>query len=271
LKKEKIRKTDIIVDTYLISWRHKPVKLYAKTNKKLSSLLNHIVPKTRLTSTGRKSYMLWGVLRNIFSYPQSPHPIRWMPLDSNQYEKLSEFKIVTFNMLAPCYKRLAVPELEKGKGNLDILRRSSFRESSKDFVWKARARQSIDFFNAELFTADIIALQEFWLEEEYASLFYSEIAKNGYQYQTLQRSGSKSDSVALLTKRSRFEVVKIKNIELSRFGDRVALLLWLKFSYEQDSSNVSNIVIANTHLSFPHCDFDKANQMEQMKTLTGST
>lgn len=214
--------------------------------------------------------MIWGMLRSLFTTPQRPFievpsPLsKWTEDSSSNYKKLSELKIVTFNMLAPCYKRLPTPDLPH-QNDIPILRRASIRESSKDFVWKDRARRCIDFFDAELVTADIIALQEFWLEEEYASLFYAAMRCKGYQCQTLQRSGSKSDAVAILIKSDLFKVMKQKNIELSRFGDRVALLLWLRY---QQAGETHDIIIANTHLSFPHNDFDRANQMEQMKTLT---
>ena len=173
-------------------------------------------------------------------------------------------------MLAPCYKRLYSPDFEKHKG-LDIFRRSSFRESTKDFIWQSRARDTIAFFHAELFSADIIALQEFWLEEDYASLFYKEIEKRNYYVQTLQRSGAKSDAVALLIRKSNFDIVKIKHVILSRFGERVALVLWLKYFYDgyENKGKSVNLVVANTHLSFPHNEFIRDSQLEQMKTLTG--
>ena len=249
--------------------------------------------------------MISGVLRSLFTFhgggsPPSPLPqkqpadllffpppilSKWSRPLEEQYLKLSELKIITFNMLAPCYKRLPpTPEvlatvenknlIEKGK--IEMLRRSSIREASRDFLWKDRAKKTIDFFHSDLFGADIIALQEFWLEETYSNLFYAEMKKEGYEYYTFQRSGTKMDAVAILVKSSAFEVVKVKNVILSRFGDRVALLLWLRFKHsgtkrEGEEEEESNILLANTHLSFPHNDFDRLNQIEQVKTLTGWT
>ena len=219
--------------------------------------------------------MLWGVFRSLFNHrppsiATSAHPNRWDDDSQEHYDVTTDFKIVTFNMLAPCYKRLYSPDQEKSKG-IDLLRRSSFRESSKDFIWQARARDSLAFFNAELFEADVIALQEFWLEEEYASLFYKEIERNGFYVHTLKRSDAKSDAVAILVRKQNFEIVKIKHVILSRFGDRVALVLWLKYFYHNsDREKYVNLVVANTHLSFPHNEFIRDSQLEQMKTLTGN-
>ena len=54
-----------------------------------------------------------------------------------------------------------------------------------------------------------------------------------------------------------------ENIFLCSQGDRVALLLWLRHKHSG-----KDLLIANTHLSFPHTIFDKMSQVRQVQKLT---
>ena len=68
--------------------------------------------------------------------------------------------------------------------------------------------------------------------------------------------GDKEDSVAFVIRKGIFDILGTENIYLCNHGDRVALLVWLKHKYSK-----KHIIIANTHLSFPHSIFDKMNQV----------
>lgn len=70
------------------------------------------------------------------------------------------------------------------------------------------------------------------------------------------------DAVALLVKRADFDILASKNVNLCSV-DRIALLLWLKHK-----STGKSVVIANTHLSFPHTSLDRMFQLRQVHTLT---
>lgn len=72
---------------------------------------------------------------------------------------------------------------------------------------------------------------------------------------------SQMDAVALVVKRTEFEILGHKNVNLFS-ADRIALLLWL-----QHKQTGKNMIIANTHLSFPHTALDRMLQMRQMNTL----
>ena len=76
------------------------------------------------------------------------------------------------------------------------------------------------------------------------------------------RSGRKTDAVALVVDKDLFEVLGSENIHLCTVGDRVALLLWLRHKIANKF-----VLVANTHLSFPHHALDRLNQMQQMKKL----
>lgn len=68
--------------------------------------------------------------------------------------------------------------------------------------------------------------------------------------------------MALVVNIEMFDILGSENIHLCTIGDRVALLLWLRHK-ETDK----HILVANTHLSFPHHAWDRMNQMQQMKKL----
>jgi len=68
--------------------------------------------------------------------------------------------------------------------------------------------------------------------------------------------------VALAIRTKDFSLQGCKNIHLCTSGDRVALLLWLKHT-----ATNKNVLIANTHLSFPHSGFDRMMQLRQMQHL----
>ena len=119
--------------------------------------------------------------------------------------------------------------------------------------------------NELLLNSSIVALQEFWLRDEYASIFEKGFKKLGFDTFTLRRTGQKTDAVAFMIKSSDFEMIQRKDISLCRLGDRVALLLWLRHK-----KSGKNVLVANTHLTFPHNMFDRSNQLRQMRILLDS-
>jgi endonuclease/exonuclease/phosphatase family metal-dependent hydrolase len=173
------------------------------------------------------------------------------------YFTQSKFNVVSFNLLAPCYKRLPIR---------DALTGYRIRESTKPELWKERVAELRLFLRNEIYNVtEIVAFQEFWLEEQYLSLFREDLEEFGFEIHMLQRTGKKLDAVALMIKKKTFEILESKNIFLCNIGDRVALLLWLRHR-----STNKNLLVANTHLSFPHNDLDRLNQMKQMKLLTNT-
>jgi hypothetical protein len=84
---------------------------------------------------------------------------------------MGELKISSFNLLAPCYKRLHFGN----SGN-------SVRESANQEIWEKRLADAIGFFNSYLLkTSQIIALQEYWMEDMYTQKFHKAVADNGYK------------------------------------------------------------------------------------------
>ena len=71
--------------------------------------------------------------------------------------------------------------------------------------------------------------------------------------------------MALVINAHVFKVLGREDIHLCSMGDRVALLLYL---LHKDTGK--HVLVANTHLSFPHHALDRLNQMQQMKKLISS-
>lgn len=177
--------------------------------------------------------------------------------NSQEYDALGQFRVASFNLLAPCYKRTPFRDVKTGH---------RYRESRYNTQWEARALQTLDFFKSHLLPhGSIIGLQEFWLEREYALKFEEAFHAAGYELRTLRRSADKSDAVALVVRTAQFEILGHQDLVLCSQGDRVALVLWLKHRVTG-----KHLLVADTHLSFPHNRYDRLNQVKQMKTITDS-
>ena len=196
------------------------------------------------------------VERDSFSFmPHTVHDELEWNKQRDAFSAISDFEVVSFNLLAPVYKRLQQKDSTTGR---------RLRESSKEALWVKRAKETSKFFQDEVYgRAAIIAFQEYWLEEQYCQLFEKEFNKHGYEMRLLQRSGTKLDAVAILVQADVFDILGEEDVYLGSFGDRVALLLWLKHKVTG-----RHILLANTHLTFPHNPLDRLNQMQQMKNLT---
>ena len=96
---------------------------------------------------------------------------------------MARVDIVTFNLLAPCYKRLATRN--------SVGRR--YRESHDPASWSPRAELAFRFFQEQIMpSTSIIALQEFWVGNEvYKKMFLEEFERQGFSVTTLQRTGDK--------------------------------------------------------------------------------
>lgn len=185
------------------------------------------------------------------------HVTEWKN-EFNLFEPIMEFTVVTFNMLAPCYKRIV-------DGEVSITGRRE-RESDSSSAWHKRAVDTVSFLEEELLPeGNIIALQEFWLNKQYTTLFENSFRHKGYEVKSLKRSGSKMDAVAIAVKTADWDIKGSEDVYLCSVGDRVALILWL-----HHKKTGKNLLIANTHLSYPHNAFDRMNQMRQMRKLTAA-
>ena len=189
------------------------------------------------------------------------HPLHWS-VKSNVPNELApsmfperrkfygELSIATFNMLSPCYKRL----YSGADGEM---------EADAHFMWKQRLKDTLRFFQTHLLSHSVIALQEFWTNREYSNRFIELANSQGHQLHVARRHESrKEDALALSIDKSKLRMMQTKSVPLCNKRDRIGLIVWL---YHKQSKK--NLLIANTHLSFPHNEFDRREQINQIQIL----
>lgn len=125
-------------------------------------------------------------------------------------------------------------------------------------------------------SSDIICLQEFWLDDSYASIFRTAL-EDDYDFHTVKRTGGKADGVAVLLRRGKFDVRSKVGLSLSAVGDRVALIMHLRSLVGKGGGGGGDdattpvgedMILVNTHLAFPHNALDRVNQMSQIEAVT---
>ena len=169
----------------------------------------------------------------------SKDPSHWNP---SNFKNTGELKITSFNLLAPCYKRI-----EGRFGEFGLIREAMDQE-----LWQKRLENASIFFKDNLLTtSDIVAFQEFWLEDYYRSRFEEIAADKDYEMLLLKRHPKRKADALVLAVNSNMLVVKdyIK-VELCTVSDRIAQIVWL---YHKKSNK--NIIIGNTHLSVIYRNF----------------
>lgn len=216
-----------------------------------------------------------------------------MRLEEDVDDRGLDLRLTTFNLLAPCYKRMhpeALPSGVVGNGLLAGQAKASTRtsrESEFADLWRQRAVETVNFIKREMSSSDVICLQEFWFDPGYEAIFRSALGAD-YNFHTLQRTGSKADGVAVLLRRGKFEVRSSHGLSLSSVGDRVALVMHLRIVRPEGDPTViggvegtaavgegvtvegEDLLLVNTHLAFPHHMLDRANQMSQILAVTNA-
>lgn len=149
--------------------------------------------------------------------------------------------VCTFNILAPCYKRLS--------SEYD-------RESAYDTMWQARHLSIIKVLQS--LDINLICLQEFWLKNPLFSQLYKSNLSSKYSFYTLQRTGALDDGLAILVDSNHVQVIDKCDFKLNDVGNRVGLLLHLRFRDK-------DLLLLNVHLTFPHYRFERRVRLKQIK------
>lgn len=202
---------------------------------KISTLSKHFKAPDDIYQLGRP--------RQLFSVS------RFVRNVEKKIKPIDTVQLATFNMLAPCYKVVKYKD-------------HTFKESEDSSLWQLRADNCLSFLEKELLgKANIIGLQELWLNDKYLKQFRSVFAKHNYKMYIHQRNDH--DAAAILVDK-KFEVCSVEYVTLCNFSHRVALFARLKHidsGYE--------CLFANTHLTFPHSPVHRRTQLVQIRTLTG--
>ncbi|WOL09962.1 hypothetical protein Cni_G18716 [Canna indica] len=148
----------------------------------------------------------------------------------------------TFNILAPIYKRLSEED-------------QSCRESQYRGYWLSRNGRIIDRLLGD--RSSIICLQEVWLgNDELVNMYENKLGEAGYISFKLARTNNRGDGLLTAVHRDYFNIINHRDLLFNDFGDRVAQLLHVESVVPlwqgQKCSIQQQILIANTHLLFPH-------------------
>jgi len=136
-----------------------------------------------------------------------------------------ELRLLSWNLLAPPYNR----------------------SKKSNEAWRARTVAQIELVGSS--NADVIGLQEFWVQnEEYLSLWKTFAAKRGYSMFVSPRTGNKADGCCMLV---RLREASLETFSYNDWGDRIVQVV--KGIFGED-----NVVLIQTHLTFPHYTADVA-------------
>ena len=113
--------------------------------------------------------------------------------------------MMSWNLLAPCYKR---PLESSSVADARILAQTAVVRASQ---------------------ADIVNLQEFWLEEGHLGKWRSVAAEEGYCMLVSPRSGGKRDGCCMLVRRTLLcAAPEVEALSYNDWGDRVVQLVTLR-------------------------------------------
>ena len=161
----------------------------------------------------------------------------------------SSVSVTTFNVLAPCYKRVTNPE------DGSIAMEATFSELALE-----RQARIVDMLCSDV-RSSILCLQEFWhASEEVRGLYERGLRDAGYVTHSTPRTGGRPDGLLTAVRASEFDVLDRRDILFNDCGDRVAALLHLRHAASgssetapaESASSVGDVLLVNTHLLFPH-------------------
>ena len=151
--------------------------------------------------------------------------------------------VTTFNVLAPCYKRVKQPD---GTTAME----ASDRATALD-----RQTRVLDLVTR--LNSTCVCLQEFWhADAATAELYATRLRRAGYTFHVTPRTGNRPDGLLTAVRDDAFEVVETRDILFNDCGDRVATLMHLRPSARgadaSSSAPLGDVLLVNTHLLFPH-------------------
>ena len=164
--------------------------------------------------------------------------------------------ISSWNVLAPCYKRL-----HGGAPGKALWSRWDVRESESNHLWKTRCLGVLDFVEEHL-GSDVVCLQELYMHPWMVGEVQQRFGRK-YDVFIKRQPGEKADGVATLIKKE-FQGKELPGTNLKSIGGRgfQALVLTVPGSAGQPSLPVKLI---NVHLSFPHGAASRVNQLRQAR------
>lgn len=216
-------------------------------------------------------------------------PTSTLSMKSGRGDVEVEFKVVSMNILAPCYRKISEPTNEiEGEDRV-------FFEKEEPERYLTRNGQIIDQLVAS--NADVICVQEFWNNnEELQNLYVEKLCDDmDYTMKTLPRTShwrKRDDGLAVFVKEERVFIQDYRDILFHDCGDRVAQMLLLAIrpevdwdfdddedgfdgfddeegEEEDDDMPLQQFICVNTHLLFPHNEYSSKIRMREATKILG--
>ena len=179
------------------------------------------------------------------------------------------FKVVSFNILAPCYNKISGGERGSGTGAV----------MEAEFKDKYMARNQAICDQLLQSKADIICLQEYWSGSEELRDLYKKILCGpkgaGYTFTEQRRTSHwriRDDGLACFIKNERLIVQDTRAILFHDCGDRVAQMLLLALRPPPNSpanTPAQQFICVNTHLLFPHNEYSTKIRLRELAKILG--
>ena len=198
-----------------------------------------------------------------------------------------EFKVVSMNILAPCYRKVEEVGTSDGEAT------KAYFEKDRPTSYMERNEKIIDQLLES--KADVICLQEFWSSnDELQSLYVSRLCDDeDYTMKILPRTShwrKRDDGLAVFVKEERVFIQDYRDILFHDCGDRVAQMLLLAMRPETDDWNfeededgedeewdeedsdempLQQFLVVNTHLLFPHNEYSSKIRLREATKILG--
>lgn len=189
-----------------------------------------------------------------------------MPILSATEE--TSFKVVSFNILAPCYNKLSKEHSPDGSAVMEA-----------EFEEKYMARNLAICDQLLQSNADIICLQEYWSGSDKLRDLYKSILCGpkgaGYTFTEQRRTSHwrmRDDGLACFVKDERIVVQDTRAILFHDCGDRVAQMLLLALRPPIGApvnTPAQQFICVNTHLLFPHNEYSTKIRLRELAKILG--
>jgi endonuclease/exonuclease/phosphatase (EEP) superfamily protein YafD len=181
--------------------------------------------------------------------PRSSSPVRWRPgAKLTKRPEADVFRLATFNVLAPCHKRMA----------------QGMRESAFASICHQRQLDILNLLVHE-HAPTAFCLQEFWFTEAMRAIYRRRLGE-AYHLFALKRPRSE-DGILTALNLKEVQVLAHQPVVHQAAG-RVSLLLLLHV-YLSAGLEI-NFLLGNTHLNYPHGHNDTAIRLGQAEELTAA-
>eukprot|EP00049_Salpingoeca_infusionum_P007274 m.118185 g.118185 ORF g.118185 m.118185 type:complete len:453 (+) comp13647_c0_seq4:86-1444(+) len=140
----------------------------------------------------------------------------------------------------------------------------TLRESERPELYRKRHEAILSFLEHHQ-PLDILCLQEYWFNKDFRALYETNFKQ--HRCYTLKRPDPKQDGVAIFVG-PHLQTIATRSVHFETEGERVALLLHLRIRDTSMCDVLGDVIVANTHLIFPHDMHSNEVQVEQVRQLT---